>query len=363
MKAVLLHVKNKIPSIPVAYSTETKETYEVLQQVLKDIDYEKADHQWRICCDLKVVAMLQGLQSGYTKYMCFLCNWDSRYAGNQYKKRDWQPRSVHKVGKLNVKWEKLVETEKVILPPLHIKLGIVKSFIKTVYKNPEVAARLKQIFGRLSEAKLKEGVLNGPDIRKLMKNASFEAVLDPPDLDAWQAIKDVSNSVLGKKRAINYKERVEKMMIAFELIGVHMSLKIHFLHFHLDYFGHQLSTESDEQGERYHQVAMPFEQRYLEVFFKNSILILQITSIFSLHRYRGKKRPDAILAEICWWSKSIFDGQEDEDSDEDEDQEGETGMCGFEQSDDDDDVGAPSAVDTGATTSHDTGEPAAKKRK
>lgn len=27
-------------------------------------------------------------------------------------------------------------------------------------------------------------------------------------------------------------------------------------------------------------------------------------------RYRGKKSPDSVLAEICWWSKNLFKDQE-----------------------------------------------------
>ena len=30
-----------------------------------------------ICGDLKVVAMLLGQQNGFTKFLCFLCEWDS----------------------------------------------------------------------------------------------------------------------------------------------------------------------------------------------------------------------------------------------------------------------------------------------
>ncbi|XP_018407640.1 PREDICTED: JNK-interacting protein 1-like [Cyphomyrmex costatus] len=37
-------------------------------------------------------------------------------------------------------------------------------------------------------------------------------------------------------------------MTAFKNIGVYMSLKIHFLHHHLQFFEKQLATESDEQG-------------------------------------------------------------------------------------------------------------------
>lgn len=106
------------------------------------------------------------------------------------------------------------------------------------------------------------GVLNGPDIRKLMKTYEFDSVLNVNQLKAWDAIKNVIHGLLGKTRSSNYKIYVNDMMKAFAKLNVHMSLKIHFLHHHLDYFGAQISTESDEQGERFHQVSLPFEIRY-----------------------------------------------------------------------------------------------------
>lgn len=80
--------------------------------------------------------------------------------------------------------------------------------------------------------------------------------------NGWQAIEDVIDGLLGKKRTANYKTSVQQMLDSFQALGVNMSLKVHLLHHHLDYFAAQASTESDEQGERYHQVAMPFEKRY-----------------------------------------------------------------------------------------------------
>lgn len=77
LKAVLLHYTNKQPSVPIAYSTNTKEDYNKMSLILQLVDYKR--HEWRICCDLKVVAMLAGLQNGYTKYMCFMCVWDWIY--------------------------------------------------------------------------------------------------------------------------------------------------------------------------------------------------------------------------------------------------------------------------------------------
>ncbi|KAL4720940.1 hypothetical protein ACJJTC_015404 [Scirpophaga incertulas] len=60
LKAVLLHNGNIKPSIPVAYSVSMKETYDNLGAVLRAIKYE--DFKWQICGDLKVIAILMGLQ-------------------------------------------------------------------------------------------------------------------------------------------------------------------------------------------------------------------------------------------------------------------------------------------------------------
>lgn len=44
--------------------------------------------------------------------------------------------------------------------------------------------------------------------------------------------------------------------------GANMSLKIHFLFNHLDFFPNNLGAESDEHGERFHQDMAAFEKRY-----------------------------------------------------------------------------------------------------
>ena len=71
LKAVLLHNGNVKPSIPIAHAVGMKETYETMAAILKVINY--SEHAWNLCGDLKVVALLLGMQMGYTKYMCFLC--------------------------------------------------------------------------------------------------------------------------------------------------------------------------------------------------------------------------------------------------------------------------------------------------
>jgi hypothetical protein len=76
LKAVLLHNGSKYASVPVGHSVHLKESYENLALVLTTLNYK--DHGWMMCGDLEVLSMLLGQRSGYTKYRCFLCEWDSR---------------------------------------------------------------------------------------------------------------------------------------------------------------------------------------------------------------------------------------------------------------------------------------------
>ena len=43
--------------------------YETMQVLLSAIKY--ANYNWEICGDLKVIGILMGMQSGFTKYCCF----------------------------------------------------------------------------------------------------------------------------------------------------------------------------------------------------------------------------------------------------------------------------------------------------
>ena len=68
-KAVLLRDGNILPGTPLAYSFILTEHYDNLKLLLAEIDYKT--HLWIICSDLKIVAILMGIQSGYVKYGCF----------------------------------------------------------------------------------------------------------------------------------------------------------------------------------------------------------------------------------------------------------------------------------------------------
>jgi hypothetical protein len=82
-----------------------------------------------------------------------------------YILKQWPKRDSLIPGKKNVLNNPLVNPEKVFLPPLHIKHGLMKNFIKAMDKNDEGFMYLKHTFSRLSYAKIKEGIFLGPQIR------------------------------------------------------------------------------------------------------------------------------------------------------------------------------------------------------
>ena len=81
-------------------------------------------------------------------------------------------------------------------------------------------------------------------------------------MEAWNTLKLVAENFLGNHKAENYIEIVENMIEAFRRLGSRMSLKLHFLHSHLEFFPDNLGAVSDEHGENFHQDIAVVETRY-----------------------------------------------------------------------------------------------------
>ena len=175
------------------------------------------DYNWNMSGDLKVITILMGMQTGYTKYCRFICEWDSRDRKHHYINKNWPIRDKMEPVSKNVLRVPLVEREKVLMPPLHIKLGLMKNFVKALDKNSDAFRYLCNKFPELSYAKVKEG---------------------------------------------DYVNIVQKCISAYKLMGCNMSLKIHLLDSHLDFFPENLGSVSDEHGERFHQDISVMESRY-----------------------------------------------------------------------------------------------------
>jgi hypothetical protein len=152
-----------------------KETYENLKQLLKKLEYSK--YGWHICGDLTVVFVLTGLRLGCTQCCCFVCEWDRRAETLHCLERDWPQRKSLKVVEKNVQHPALAAWHKVLLPPLYIKLGLMKNFVKAMDRTGSGFKYLAEKFPRLSEGKIKEGVFEGPQIHKLFIDNMFNSLL------------------------------------------------------------------------------------------------------------------------------------------------------------------------------------------
>ncbi len=104
-------------------------------------------------------------------------------------------------------------------------------------------------FPKLSEAKLKQGVFTGSDIRKLQSDPIFTETMRDKEKEACTLFKDVVRWFFGNTEA-------------YETQGCKTSLKVHFLHSYVNCFPNNLGAYSAEQGERFHQDICDVERRY-----------------------------------------------------------------------------------------------------
>ena len=143
--------------------------------------------------------------------------------------------------------------------------------MKALDYNGAAFKHLATLFPQMTPAKLKEGIFVGPQIRKLFKDTMFVTLLSATEKAAWSSFQDVVAGFLGNVKKDNYKEIVANLLTNYQKMGVNMSLKIHFLHSHLDFFPPNLGAVSDEQGKGFHQDLMATERRYQGYWDENML--------------------------------------------------------------------------------------------
>ena len=104
--------------------------------------------------------------------------------------------------------------EKILIPPLHIKLRLIKQFVKVTDKELEAFKHLVTAFPNFSEAKTKGGIFIGPQIRKLKKDPEFTGKFFLLEKQAWQSFVAVVNGFLGNKKGENYREPISDLLVA-----------------------------------------------------------------------------------------------------------------------------------------------------
>ena len=76
-------------------------------------------------------------------------------------------------GSRNVINDPLVHPSKVLLPLLHIKLGLMKQFVQALDKEEYCFQYIMSQFFQFSDAKLKKGIFDGPQNSTAIKRRSF----------------------------------------------------------------------------------------------------------------------------------------------------------------------------------------------
>ena len=160
-------------------------------------------------------------------------------------KKDWSLREeLVPCKKRNVINDPLVDRDRILFPPLHIKLGLIEQFTKALDKDGDCFTYLCQAFRGLATEKLKAGIFDGPQIRQLIGDPEFE---NSRELEAWWVFVLEVKIFLGNNKARNYAELVNNMLTAFRKLGCNMNIKMHYLFSHRDRFPEKLGSMSDKQ--------------------------------------------------------------------------------------------------------------------
>jgi hypothetical protein len=93
-----------------------------------------------------------------------------------------------------------------------------KNFVKAMNQEEAAFTYLREKFPRLSEAKFKESIIIGPQIRDLIRDEYFDKFFQGDEKAAWDSFKFVLKGFLGNRRAQNYEELLNTCGILWDVI-------------------------------------------------------------------------------------------------------------------------------------------------
>ena len=118
-----------------------------------------------------------------------------------------------------------MDRDRILFPPLHIKLGLIKQFTMALDKDGDCFTYLCLVFPGVIMEKLKAGIFDGPQIRQLVRDPEFENAMNEVEQEAWKAFVLVVKNFLGNNKTRNYAELVNNMLTAFRNQGCNMSIR------------------------------------------------------------------------------------------------------------------------------------------
>ena len=175
-----------------------------------------------------MIAFLLGLQGGYTKHSCFLCSSNSRANEQHYLDKNWPARKDLIPGSHDVLNSSLIERSKILLPPLHIKLGLAKQLVKALKPTSRAFRHIRQMFLSISEAKVKGGMIVGPQIRRMLASEELEEQMSDLERNARQAFRMIVKGFLGNHRRSDCAMVVSNLIESYEKLGCCMGTSAKF---------------------------------------------------------------------------------------------------------------------------------------
>ena len=117
-------------------------------------------------------------------------------------------------------------------------------------------------FSGLSYDKIKAGVFDVTQIKKLIKCKNFSSSMSEVEKREWNTFAVVLKGFLRYTKAANCKHLLETLLDSFHDLGCNMSIKVHFLKSPLNEFPTNLGDVSGEYSEHLHQDIKVMEERY-----------------------------------------------------------------------------------------------------
>ena len=112
------------------------------------------------------------------------------------------------MGWKNVINQSLVDRDRIIFPPLHIKLGLTKRFVKVFDRKGACFKYTCKMFPALSIDNLNTGISDGPHSRRLIKDDAIALHTTTAECVAWKSFVAAVKEFLGKLPQANYKKIV-----------------------------------------------------------------------------------------------------------------------------------------------------------
>jgi len=69
-----------------------------------------------------------------------------------------------------------------------------------------------------------------------MQDKQFDEDINETERNAWLSFKRICRDFLGNHKSVNYQDVVQDLLTSYKAMGCNMSLKIHFLESHLEFF-------------------------------------------------------------------------------------------------------------------------------